>query len=84
MALRSNSVLPRRFRSSPLTRLRCGSACPRLRATDVDNVPTRSTGGVFGQFQYLTPPLHVHRTRIEDAWIAVQQRAAHRLEGLLP
>jgi site-specific recombinase XerD len=28
--------------------------------------------------------VHVHRTRIEDAWIAGQQRAAHRLEGLLP
>ena len=28
--------------------------------------------------------VHVHRTRIEDARIAGQQRAAHRLEGLLP
>jgi site-specific recombinase XerD len=28
--------------------------------------------------------IHVHRTRIEDAWIAGQQRAAARLEGLLP
>jgi site-specific recombinase XerC len=28
--------------------------------------------------------IHVHRTRIEDAWIAGGQRAAHRLEGLLP
>lgn len=27
--------------------------------------------------------VHVHRTRIEDAWIAGQQRASHRLEGLL-
>jgi site-specific recombinase XerD len=27
--------------------------------------------------------VHVHRTRIEDAWVAGQQRAAHRLEGLL-
>jgi integrase/recombinase XerD len=27
--------------------------------------------------------VHVHRTRIEDAWIAGQQRAAHRLEDLL-
>ncbi|MEV0705897.1 tyrosine-type recombinase/integrase [Saccharopolyspora sp. NPDC050389] len=27
--------------------------------------------------------VHVHRTRIEDAWIAGQQRAARRLEGLL-
>jgi hypothetical protein len=27
--------------------------------------------------------VHVHRTRIEDAWIAGQQRAADRLEGLL-
>ena len=26
---------------------------------------------------------HVHRTRIEEAWIAGQQRAATRLEGLL-
>ncbi len=26
--------------------------------------------------------VHVHRTRIEDAWSAGQQRAAHRLEGL--
>ena len=25
----------------------------------------------------------VHRTRIEDAWIAGQQRAARRLEGML-
>jgi site-specific recombinase XerD len=28
--------------------------------------------------------IHVHRTRIEDAWIAGQHRAAGRLEGLLP
>lgn len=28
--------------------------------------------------------VHVHRTRIEDAWIAGQQRAAQRLEGLAP
>jgi site-specific recombinase XerD len=28
--------------------------------------------------------VHVHRTRIQDAWTAGQQRAAHRLEGLLP
>lgn len=27
--------------------------------------------------------VHVHRTRIDDAWIAGQQRAARRLEGLL-
>jgi site-specific recombinase XerD len=27
--------------------------------------------------------IHVHRTRVEDAWIAGQQRAAQRLEGLL-
>lgn len=27
--------------------------------------------------------VHVHRTRIEDAWIAGQQRAATRLEGLV-
>jgi site-specific recombinase XerD len=27
--------------------------------------------------------VHVHRTRIEDAWIAGQQRVAGRLEGLL-
>jgi integrase/recombinase XerD len=27
--------------------------------------------------------VHVHRTRIEEAWIAGQQRAAARLEGLL-
>ena len=27
--------------------------------------------------------VHVHRTRIEDAWVAGQQRAANRLEGLL-
>jgi site-specific recombinase XerD len=27
--------------------------------------------------------VHVHRTRIDDAWIAGQQRAAGRLEGLL-
>jgi site-specific recombinase XerD len=27
--------------------------------------------------------VHVHRTRIDDAWIAGQQRAAERLEGLL-
>ncbi len=27
--------------------------------------------------------VHVHRTRIDDAWIAGQQRAAQRLEGLL-
>lgn len=26
--------------------------------------------------------VHVHRTRIEDAWVAGQQRAAKRLEGL--
>lgn len=28
--------------------------------------------------------VHVHRTHVEDAWIAGQQRAAHRLKGLLP
>ncbi len=28
--------------------------------------------------------IHVHRTHIEDAWIAGQQRAADRLGGLLP
>ncbi|MGB6162488.1 MAG: tyrosine-type recombinase/integrase [Pseudonocardiaceae bacterium] len=28
--------------------------------------------------------IHVHRTRVEDAWIAGQQRVAQRLEGLLP
>ena len=28
--------------------------------------------------------IHVHRTHVEDAWIAGQQRAAQRLEGLLP
>jgi len=27
--------------------------------------------------------VHVHRTRIEDAWVAGQQRAAKRLEGLM-
>jgi site-specific recombinase XerD len=27
--------------------------------------------------------VHVHRTRIEDAWLAGQQRAAQRLEGLI-
>jgi hypothetical protein len=27
--------------------------------------------------------VHVHRTRIEDAWVAGQQRAARRLEGLV-
>ena len=27
--------------------------------------------------------VHVHRTRIEDAWVAGQQRAARRLEGLI-
>jgi len=26
--------------------------------------------------------VHVHRSRIEDAWLAGQQRAAARLEGL--
>src|SRR6266702_2315124 len=28
--------------------------------------------------------IHVHATHVEDAWIAGQQRAASRLEGLLP
>jgi integrase/recombinase XerD len=28
--------------------------------------------------------IHVHATHIEDAWIAGQQRAAARLEGLSP
>ena len=28
--------------------------------------------------------VHVHKTHVEDAWIAGQQRAARRLEGLLP
>ncbi|KLL09863.1 tyrosine-type recombinase/integrase [Protofrankia coriariae] len=27
--------------------------------------------------------VHVHRTRIEDAWVAGQERAAERLEGLI-
>ena len=37
----------------------------------------------FRQLRCLTSPEHVHRTRIEDAWIAGQQRAARRLEGML-
>jgi len=37
----------------------------------------------FGQFQYPTSPEHVHRTRVEDAWVAGQQRATKRLEGLI-
>jgi integrase/recombinase XerD len=28
--------------------------------------------------------IHVHRTHVEDAWIAGQRRAAHRLNGLIP
>ncbi|WP_344611209.1 tyrosine-type recombinase/integrase [Dactylosporangium salmoneum] len=28
--------------------------------------------------------IHVHRTHVEDAWIAGQQRAADRLKGILP
>jgi site-specific recombinase XerD len=28
--------------------------------------------------------VHVHREHIEDAWLKGQQRAASRLEGLLP
>jgi integrase/recombinase XerD len=28
--------------------------------------------------------IHVHRTHVEDAWIAGQQRAATRLKGLVP
>ncbi|MGQ4272166.1 tyrosine-type recombinase/integrase [Nocardiopsis changdeensis] len=28
--------------------------------------------------------VHVHRTHVEDAWIAAQQRAAERLKGLMP
>jgi site-specific recombinase XerD len=28
--------------------------------------------------------IHVHRTHVEDAWIAGQERAANRLQGLLP
>jgi site-specific recombinase XerD len=28
--------------------------------------------------------VHVHRTRVEDAWVAGQQRAAQRLKGLMP
>jgi integrase/recombinase XerD len=28
--------------------------------------------------------IHVHRTRIADAWTAGQDRAATRLKGLLP
>jgi len=32
--------------------------------------------------QYPTSPEHVHDDHIEHAWIAGQQRAAGRLEGL--
>ena len=28
--------------------------------------------------------VHVHRTHIEDAWMAGHQRAADRLRGLMP
>jgi integrase/recombinase XerD len=28
--------------------------------------------------------VHVHRTRIEQAWLAGQERAAERVKGLLP
>jgi hypothetical protein len=37
----------------------------------------------FRQLRYLTPPEHVHRTHVEDAWIAGQHRAAGKLNGLL-
>jgi hypothetical protein len=37
----------------------------------------------FRQLEYLTPPEHVHRTRIEQAWLDGQRRAARRLEGLV-
>jgi hypothetical protein len=33
--------------------------------------------------EYLTPPVHVKLTHVEDAWIAGEKRAAGRLEGLL-
>ena len=46
-----------------------------------DHRPTRQA---FRQFQYLTLPLHVHRTHIEDAWTAGHKRAAGRLKGLVP
>nr|WTB31384.1 hypothetical protein OG781_19530 [Streptomyces sp. NBC_00830] len=36
----------------------------------------------FRLFQYPTPPLHVRRTRVEDAWVAGQERAAQRLAGV--
>ena len=42
----------------------------------------RLPGAVSGGFQYRTPPEHVHATHVEDAWVAGQERAATRLEGL--
>jgi hypothetical protein len=44
---------------------------------------THPAADPFRQLRYPTPPEHVHRTRIEDAWLAGQQRAATRLEGLI-
>jgi hypothetical protein len=29
------------------------------------------------------PYIHVQQTRVEDAWVSGQQRAAKRLEGLM-
>ncbi|WP_234388733.1 hypothetical protein [Streptomyces sp. AS58] len=37
----------------------------------------------FREFQYPSTPLHVQQTRVEDAWVSGQQRAAKRLEGLM-
>jgi integrase/recombinase XerD len=33
---------------------------------------------------WIATTLHVHRSHVEDAWVAGQQRAAGRLKGLLP
>ena len=38
------------------------------------------TGEAFRQFQYPTPPLHVHEDHIEHAWATANDRVAVRLE----
>jgi len=37
------------------------------------------TGEAFRQFQYPTPPLHVHSDHVEKAWAQANERVAARL-----
>jgi len=61
----------------------CGISAPRSYLGGMDLVAIQQALGhawVATTMNYI----HVHAAHVEDAWIAGQQRAAARLEGLSP